>query len=400
MKTFILELYQKNIQVFQLGLENYYVNGNYKIKNYPGLVSYISWVGSSGRGVGMISVQIGNDKIIYLRTLDNLLDKKDIKHENSLLTVSGGCLKLQNIYYGIARFCQRDRNCMILSIEYCEMTPGKNTFSQLQLCNLLLTNKKVYTTTVEPGNINSTFRVGTFDVHELNTGVFLGSLLFETYNISLSSGFGIQAFDLQNQIFFNMFNSFYFGSILDPIVQVKNVVGSTVGGQKFNRYLKNGYFNFENFLPSLDEVYNISFCNQLLPIYKSFESMTFIAKDKKVFVYESSQIQGSIRIGQWSVSNTLDDSLILGTLYFQTYVVTNNSGMGLMVLELKDRGCIFNQFRTLLTNPLDPKTMAINTAAIVGGTGYFKKIDWGYMDFENFSGTDQKISIFYNNHSN
>jgi len=395
-KKIELQLYKKEIQVFPLGESNFYVIGGYKICNSPsGLVSFNSWVASTKKGVGMISVQIDDEQIIYLRTLDILVDENsNIQHQDSIMTVCGGGFTLQDIYYGTARMFQRGK-CIFMTIKYNIMTPGVGSFSQLQQSSLLLENKKVYKTTIEPGNLKSAFRVGTFDVSEVNSGVLVGTLLFEVFDISLNSGFGIHAFDLKNQIFFNMFNSFYEGSILDPFVHVKNVVGSTVGGQKFNRYLKNGYFNFENFSGSLDEVYNIWYCNQLLPTYSSFETLDLVATDKQVFVYTSLQIQGSIRIGQFSLRDNVQGNII-GVLYFQTYIVSDNTGMGLMVFELNGRGCIFNQFRATLTDPLSVTTSVEITSTLVGGTKDFEKLDWGVANFQDISpGTDQNINIIY-----
>jgi hypothetical protein len=259
--------------------------------------------------------------------------------------------------------------------------------------NYIMTNKKVYTTYIQAGNPNTIFRVGSYDVQNLNENVPIARLYFAAYDENTTRGIGSQLFINDNQLFFIYYLAGY-TSIIDPSTVLKSIRGCIAGGQKTAQYIQTGIFSFHTF-PSPIEKFTYFYKEK--DQFDFFQHDRVIAANRETTVIPTKDVFGTIRFGYFELYTSTDDSDLVGYLYFSTFITDKRLGFGQGVFAFNTGDQLFYSFQNNPENPLDPASRTITTGCLTGRTGQYSSITWGTTDWTTTSDTSYEIVITYPN---
>lgn len=370
----------------QVGAENaFYLKYLYKIKCEQDSTAIGNiFITPRGLGSGVLYLNFNDQKEgLYISCFCSYVDAKLVYHTGSII---GGHGIYQDFTGGNVSF-QNTRKLIITVEPNIEKIFKYTTLTQ----NYIMTNKVVYTTEIESGNPNTIFRVGSFDVTDLNNELPVAKFYFTSYDETLTRGFGSHLVINEQQILFSYYLSAYLSSIFEPDTLVKSVNGALIGGQKYAKYIKTGIFTCHTFPPSLNEKYSYFYREQ--EQFNPFRRMNVLALNRKTTVIPTEDVFGTIRFGYFELYNPSQE--LIGYLYFSTFLTDKKLGFGQGVFVFNDNNNLYYTFQNNPENPLDPDSFTKTTGCLTGGNGTFRNLSWGETNWTPISSTSSEIVIVY-----
>jgi hypothetical protein len=298
--------------------------------------------------------------------------------------IIGGHGIYQNLSGGSVIFKNTNHLCLCIQ-ERIENIFKTTTLTQ----NYTMTNKIVYTTEIEKNNPDTIFRVGTFDVEDLNGQIPIAKFYFTSYDENLTRGFGSHIIINDKQVIFSYYLSAYISSILEPNTLVKSVKGCMAGGQNFSKYIQTGIFETHTFPPTLNEKYSYFYKEK--EQFNLFQSINILALNRKTTIIPTENVEGTIRLGYYELYNM--NNQLIGFLYFSNFITGANFGFGQGVFAFNDNNNLYLAFESNLANPLDPDTKTKITGCLTGGNGKYESITWGETNFTLIPDSESSFEV-------
>ena len=399
MKTvFYLRLNQQD--AFPLGAaECYYLVQIYDMYLCPqskcsiGTANLQSWVYTGGYGIGAMNLNPTDKKPFFLTAFGQFPTLASGGYDFRFLYQTIGVLGGNNILTGNANVetitCPKDT--YQLTLKYTQVENWDPT--QYTHQSFLFKNRQAYINQINPQDPRSIYRLGQYDMYSLQTGSPVGKIYYQVYGDAITNtGIGYEVMYMNDSIFFANILPTY-TNILDPTLPLKKVEGCITGGQRFVSYINYGSFYY-NIFPYTTDVamgfyYNTTSSTQ--PIITHQFSALLTDRQSQVFVFSSSgNPQSIIRLGKYTMVDPKDTTQKLGTVYYQSYVVSETDAIGFRIYQFDEGGILFGSQLTTLGDPFDPDSFAAVEVSITCTHGkQFQDTNWGYTSSQTLIGNDQ-----------